>query len=155
MSYWEWNASYELGIRVVDNQHKRIIEYINELHSVLKLNDREKVLSVIIGIADYTVSHFAFEESLMKEAGYAMLEPHKKVHEAFIETVEKYKTSFRDGNDVSGQLMAELQIWLMHHILSDDKDYVGNVKKMLENREKSANITKNAQSKSWWSKLFG
>jgi len=155
MAYWDWSPSYELGINVIDKQHKRIVEYINELRDVLNTRDRAQIATTIVGIVDYTVSHFAFEESLMSEAGYPMLEPHKKVHEAFIKTVGKYQSAFREGNDIAGQLMAELQIWLTHHILNDDKDYSSFVKKMLEDKACAKIIEQNAKKKSWFARLFG
>ncbi|MDR3346137.1 MAG: bacteriohemerythrin [Campylobacteraceae bacterium] len=155
MAYWDWSPSYELGINVIDKQHQRIVEYINELQDVLKTRDKERIAATIVGIADYTVSHFAFEESLMSEAGYPMLAPHKKVHEAFIQTVGKYQSAFREGNDITGQLMAELQIWLTHHILNDDKDYSPFVKKMLEDKARVSSIQRTAKKKSWFARLFG
>ncbi|MDR0468326.1 MAG: bacteriohemerythrin [Campylobacteraceae bacterium] len=152
MAYWNWDASYEIGISVIDNQHKRIVEYINELHGAFVSKNKESVSVVLIALADYTVSHFAFEESLMEQAGYLFLEPHKKVHEKFVETVSRYINDFHKGEDISGKLMAELQIWLTHHILHDDKDYKEAVQKLLaEKRE----IPKEIKKKSWFAKLFG
>jgi hemerythrin len=152
MAYWNWDPSYEIGISVIDNQHKRIIEYINELHEALVNKNNAAIATVLISLTDYTVSHFAFEESLMEQANYPFFEAHKKVHEKFIVTVSRYVDDFHKGEDIVGKLMAELQIWLTHHILHDDRDYKSSIQKLLlEKKEPSKEIKK----KSWFTRLFG
>lgn len=153
MAYWNWDPSYDMGIEVIDNQHKRIVTYINELHEALVSKNNEKMSSVLLALIDYTVSHFAFEESLMKEANYPFLEPHKKVHEKFIETVDNYVRDFGQGKDIVGKLMAELQIWLTHHILHDDRDYKISVEKLLAEKQ-NINLEEK-KKKSWFARLFG
>ncbi|MDR1555282.1 MAG: bacteriohemerythrin [Campylobacteraceae bacterium] len=154
IAYWNWDSSYELGIDVIDRQHKRIVRYINDLHDVLKTNDKDKIASTIEGITDYTVSHFAYEESLMERANYPLLEENKQIHESFIKTVEKYKWSFREGRDIAGQLMAELQIWLTYHILNEDKDYAQSIINMFAKTSQNEELEKN-KKKSWFAKLLG
>jgi hemerythrin len=78
MAYWRWDPAYSVGIAVIDEQHKRIIEYINELNKATLYQDNQKVASVLLHLVDYTISHFSFEESLMEEANYTMLEAHKR-----------------------------------------------------------------------------
>ncbi|MDR1615324.1 MAG: bacteriohemerythrin [Campylobacteraceae bacterium] len=149
MAYWEWQSSYELGISAIDNQHKKLVYYINELCSALATKNRKQVASVLEGIIEHTTSHFAFEEQLMSEAGYEMIESHKKTHAAFAAVIDRYKASFDEGYDVAGQLMAEIQIWLTYHITNDDSDYKECVKKML-----SCKVAQNINGKSWFKTLF-
>ncbi|MDR3177592.1 MAG: bacteriohemerythrin [Campylobacteraceae bacterium] len=153
MAYWDWDRSYELGIDIIDKQHQRIVQYINDLQNTLKTRDREKIADTIANIADYTVSHFAHEELLMEKAGCASLEIHKKIHESFMQTVERYQNSFKQGYDIAGQLMAELQIWLTYHILNEDKSYAQSIKRLFEkeSQPKKTEIKK----RSWFAKLFG
>lgn len=143
MAYWVWDPVFSVGIDVIDQQHKRLIEYINELNNALRYNDKQKVQTVLLHLIDYTMSHFSFEESLMQAAGYAMLEPHKKVHESFIRRIDFFKERFQNGEDVTRQLMTELQIWLINHIQHDDKDYKEIVTAMLDKKHV------NAEHESW------
>ncbi|MEW8014522.1 MAG: bacteriohemerythrin [Candidatus Sedimenticola endophacoides] len=78
MAHLEWSNSLDTGISVIDEQHKRIVDYINELHDAQQTLDKRRVGEVIDELVDYTVSHFAFEESLMEQAGYPFLEAHKQ-----------------------------------------------------------------------------
>ncbi|MDR2080595.1 MAG: bacteriohemerythrin [Campylobacteraceae bacterium] len=156
MAYWNWKPSYELGISVIDNQHKRLVGYINELSAAVMTKDKRQIAFILTGIIDYTISHFAFEEQLMAEAGYAMAGPHKKLHDSFVATISGYKKRFDEGYDIAGQLMAELQIWLTYHISNDDMDYKECVKKMLLNKNMQR-IEDRAETKrkSWFQILFG
>ena len=137
MGYWRWDSAFSVGIAVIDDQHKRIIEYISELNTVsMYLNhDKEKVRTVILALLDYTMSHLAFEERLMEEAGYRKLEAHKQIHLALMERIYFFKERYESGEDIAQQLMLELQMWLINHIQHDDTDYKEAVQAMLHKRE--------------------
>ncbi len=132
MAYIVWSDVLETGIDVIDDQHRRIVEYINELHDARLTGDQQKIGGVIDELVDYTVSHFAFEESLMEQAGYPFLAPHKKVHELFINKVNGFIERYQGGEDVSGDLLNMLQRWLVNHIKSEDGDYVEVVQKNIK-----------------------
>ncbi len=140
MSFWVWDPAFSVGIEVIDNQHKRIIEYINELDAASRYNDLQKVYNVLLNLSDYTISHFSFEESLMEQAGYLMVEPHKQVHKAFIRRVDFFKERYENGENVTKQLMGELQIWLINHIQHDDSDYTDDVKAMLNKKNNGTSL---------------
>jgi hemerythrin len=123
-----WTPDLSLGIEVIDQQHKRIVDYINQLHDAGLHKDRESVRRVIEDLVDYTLSHFGFEEALMAEAGYRFLAPHKKVHELFVRRVDEYRQRFEQGEEVATELQGILVKWLMKHIKHEDKDYSAAVR---------------------------
>jgi len=135
MSYWKWEPAFSVGIAVIDDQHKQIIEYINELGTISIYHNEEKVRMVLLALKDYTVSHLSFEESLMQEAGYSKLEAHKQIHLAFIERINFFKERYERGEDISKQLMMDLQMWLINHIQHDDTDYKEVVLAMLQKKQ--------------------
>jgi hemerythrin len=130
VTYWTWDASLSVGIDVIDAQHKRIIDYINELDAAIGARSREQIFAVLMELADYTVTHFAFEESLMEKGAYPFAAAHKHVHEAFAAQVAGYQKKFAAGQDISKHLRSELQIWLTNHIKRDDKDFAPYVRKL-------------------------
>jgi len=130
MSTWAWDPSLSIGIDVIDNQHRRIVDYINELDEAISSNDRNDVSQVLRALADYTVTHFAFEESLMVKGGYPFSDAHRKVHESFARQVSQYQQKFSKGQDISRRLRSDLRIWLTDHIKRDDKDYAPYIKNM-------------------------
>lgn len=129
--HWTWDPKYSVGVNIIDEQHKKLIDYINQLtiaHAYKKIYMLEEVLKELI---DYTKSHFAFEEKLMEEAGYQNLENHKEVHKAFIERIEFFKERYESGEDVSKQLKMDLQLWMLEHIQHEDKGYSKIVQKVV------------------------
>jgi len=144
-----WTADLNTGIQVIDNQHKRILDYINKLGQSINQQNRLSVGSVLSELLDYTVSHFAFEESLLLEVGYQYAAPHNAVHEMFIKRLERYQEKHNAGENVAQQLHGMLSTWLLHHIKRDDMAYVSEV---------NARITRIVQNKkkgSWLSRSLG
>ena len=123
-----WTDDLNTGIDVIDKQHRRIVDYINDLELAKAKQDREVVGKVLEELVDYTLSHFAFEESLQEEAGYKYCKPHKKVHDLFVRRVNEYLERFRLGDDIVDEIHHMLTSWLINHIRRDDADYVAAVR---------------------------
>lgn len=127
-----WQDDLNTGIDVIDNQHKRIVQMINQLDVAQKSMERTSVGEVIEEMVDYTLSHFAFEEALMEDAGYTFTSAHRRVHELFIRRVSEYRMRFHAGEDIADELKHLLSRWLFNHIRSDDKAYAPAVKQNLQ-----------------------
>jgi len=141
MALLVWQDDLNTGIEPIDHQHMRIVEMINRLNAIHKNARRETISDVIDELVDYTLSHFAFEEELMEEAGYPFCTAHKRVHEVFTRRVVEYKMRFRAGEDIVEELRNLLARWLFNHIRGDDQAYAPQVKKHLNRfiREQEAN----------------
>jgi hemerythrin len=134
----QWTRELEIGIGVIDGQHRRIVDYINTLDASEGEADRAALARVLGDLIDYTYSHFAFEEALMEEAGYEYLHVHQKTHQAFVNRVNGLKQRFDDGENVAADVAALLRTWLISHIMSDDNSYAPIVREKMpriENQE--------------------
>lgn len=123
-----WTSDLNTGIDVIDQQHKRIVDFINDLEAAQLTKNQKLIKEVVDDCVDYTLSHFAFEESLQEEAGYQYCKPHKRVHELFTRKVAEYQQRIDLGDDVGEELHGLLTRWLVNHIKRDDADYVSAVK---------------------------
>lgn len=128
MAYITWSDSFNTTIDEIDNQHRQIVDYINQLDDARGSGDRTAIARVIDGLADYTISHFAFEECLMEDAGYAFVKPHQSIHQAFIKRVTSFSDRFKEGEDIAEEFQNLLKVWLIQHIQRDDAAYVKAVK---------------------------
>jgi hemerythrin len=148
----QWTGDLDTGIDVIDRQHVRIVDYINDLEKANRKGDRQGIQAVLDSLVDYTLSHFAFEESLQEEAGYKYCKPHKRVHELFIRRINEYCKRFKEGEDVADELHKTLSAWLINHIKRDDADYVAAVKgtmiDIVADHERK-------QDRGWFSRFFG
>jgi len=127
----QWSPTLETGIDVIDQQHKRIVDYINALRIAQGKGDRGAVAKTIDDVIDYTQSHFGFEEALLEDAGYPLLNAHKRVHELFIRRVAVLHQRFKSGEDIAQDLHNVLARWLITHIQTEDRHYVGAVKEKM------------------------
>jgi len=148
MAHLDWTSDLETGIQVIDKQHQRIVDYINKLHHAQQFHSREEVGTVLDELVDYTLSHFAFEESLMEEAGYPFINAHKKVHQLFVRRVADYQQRFKMGEDIADELLNTLRAWLINHIRNDDQDYSEDVRNNMENVSAK-------KTGGWLKKFFG
>jgi hemerythrin len=158
----------DTGIDEIDVQHRRIVDYINRLYALRDSPDRDGLGEVIAEMVDYTISHFAFEEGVMENAGYMFAGPHKRVHELFTRKVAEMQSRFDAGENVTQELHGMLSRWLFNHIRNEDHGYVDSVhayQRMLVNqrnadmahmKEEVLRELKAERSKrSWWARLFG
>jgi hemerythrin len=133
MAHIQWTNDLNTGIEVIDSQHHRIVDYINNLDDISSSNDRDQVEKVLGELVDYTLSHFAFEESLLEDAGYPFINGHKRVHQLFVKRVGDFQQRFKMGENITGELLSVLKSWLINHIRSDDNDYVSVVQANMGN----------------------
>jgi hemerythrin len=131
------------GIDAVDAQHQRLVDMVNQLDNVRKThypsNDKKhKVVgSVVVELIEYTISHFAFEESLMEDAEYKFLNAHRRIHELLVKRAGEYKERWQSGEDIVDELYEVLKRWLLNHIRNDDMAYAPAIKKRIKKIGKS------------------
>ena len=147
-----WRPEFNTGINVIDEQHKKILNYINELECGNGQTDRQKIKKILDQLIEYTQSHFSFEESLQKEVNYQFHIPHKRVHDLFLKKIENYRLRFEEGEDIHRELHEILAKWLINHIQYDDSGYVEAVKQSLEHH---GLVQPPAQKSGWLSRWFG
>ncbi len=136
MAHLEWSKELSTGIDIIDSQHLRIVQYINELNVAREEGDRELAGEVLGELVDYTISHFAFEESLMEKAEYPFLDPHKRVHQLFVERVSSFVERHHNGEDVTEEVHYMLTKWLFNHIKNEDRDYASQVLRNMQDIRK-------------------
>ncbi len=125
MSLIQWNNELSVGIASIDEQHKQLINIINELNSALEEGLADEVLANIFAeLTVYTEEHFSYEEALFAEHGYSESEAHKNEHQALIKQVHALKQKMLEGDFMIGvEVMVFLKEWLLNHILKTDKAY--------------------------------
>lgn len=128
MSMIEWSHEYSVGIPSIDNQHKRLIELINQLNQAMAEGESASIVADILqGLTDYTRYHFAYEEELFNQHSYPQTEQHLKEHANLIDRVEQFHYEFAQdpGGSISLELMQFLTNWLVSHIQGSDREYAG------------------------------
>jgi len=125
MAFFEWKNDYSVGITKIDDQHKVLVGLLNELYESMKAGKGKETLdAVLINLVEYTKTHFAAEESMMKLYKYPDYEAHKKKHDNMTGHVLELKRQFDSGQITNPiQITNFLKDWLSKHIMGTDKLY--------------------------------
>ena len=125
MALIDWEDIYSVNVGEIDEEHKKLVGMINDLHQAMKDKKTKEVLDDIIsGLIEYSGSHFAHEEKYFEEFNYLDATIHRKEHRDFVVKVKKFKQDFDDGIVLlSLDIMNFLKDWLLKHIQGSDKKY--------------------------------
>ena len=125
MALMEWSEKLSVNIKEVDEQHKKWIKLLNDLHDAMKSGKGNEVIgSTLSGLVEYTKVHFATEEKLLQSHSYPAFLAHKKLHTEMVAKVESLESQYKSGKPVlSVEVMQFLKNWLSEHIVGTDKNY--------------------------------
>jgi len=125
MVLFTWEDKYSVHVNLMDNQHKRLFDLINQLHTAMSEGKGNTVLADILkGLKEYTDLHFTEEERLMEKFGYTGLSGQKIEHKMFIEKIKGYEKELSEKKiGLSINVMQFLRDWLINHIQSVDSGY--------------------------------
>jgi len=125
MDIINWRDEFSVGVKEMDDQHKKLIAMVNKLISEQKnLTDQKTIADLLTEMTDYAHIHFRAEEYLMAEYGYDQKAQQEQQHQAFIDkTIAFYTASDVGPNILSTALLDYLATWLIGHILKEDMKY--------------------------------
>jgi hemerythrin len=125
MSVIVWKPEFSVNIKVIDDQHKALIDTINTLYDAMSEGRGGTVLSQIFNnLAEYTSDHFATEENIMVRFSYPDYEEHASEHSICAAKVSEFKRRYDKGEySMSIELVTFLVNWLHKHLLEMDQKY--------------------------------
>ena len=143
-----WDPKFLLGIPLIDEQHKHLVELCNKLYTEVMESrakygneNNTKWQNTLVGTlkecVNYVTTHFSNEEKIMKVVGYERFSEHKNRHDEFTKKVLETAKGFNsmDFSDAI-KFCKFLYEWILSHIAHEDKLYV---KKVLEYKKNNHN----------------
>ena len=120
-----WNQELSVGIKEIDEQHKKIFLYITELSNAINNNDTEEhIYEILEGLISYGIYHFDTEEKYFEEFDYPDKAIHLKEHNDFRTKIKELSLAFAENKDsISTDVLEFLEEWLIQHITKIDKKY--------------------------------
>lgn len=121
-----WTDKYSINLNIIDQQHKKWIDFINILYRAYKSKAKTKEIAEHISkLLDYTDYHFGFEEKYLEDFKCGNIENHKNEHGAFVNNIKKYQKWHNEGDsEAVYRLIIYLNNWVLGHIQGDDIRYV-------------------------------
>ncbi len=126
MPFYEWSESMSVGVPLLDDDNKRIIGIINQLHECLQHGSPTDVVNEIFdSLIAYFEFHFSREEKVIEACGYPHAKAHQEEHVEFTEHMYQLRGRQLSGAGpaIDNELVDYLKNWLNHHILILDMGY--------------------------------
>ncbi len=125
MTLITWDESMETGIGMIDAQHRILVDLINRLEQTAgEAALSETATSILHNLRQYTVYHFAAEETLMVRNGYPEFEHHRKLHRGFVEELDGLEIdALVDSPELGQSMLVFLKDWLVTHIMQEDMEF--------------------------------
>lgn len=125
MAYFEWADDLVIDNGPIDQDHLKLIDLVNQLHTATSQGRGHEVVGKIMGeLMAYTKSHFMREEHIMEMAKFPSLTRHKVLHAEFVESLQDLQHKYDHGSlTVASQLSSVMRDWLSIHIRECDKEF--------------------------------
>lgn len=124
MAYFEWADDLVIDHGPIDDDHRHLVELVNQLHTATSEGKGIEVVDGILkNLIEYTKGHLRREEALMTALRFPQLAQHKVYHDRFTEHIDALKQKYDAGSiTVAAQLSTVLRDWLSIHIRRSDKE---------------------------------
>jgi len=123
-----WSDTFLCGIKIIDNQHKTLINMINEMFTHITGSEKEEkdyLFDTVHIITEYIKMHFSTEEKFMAATKYEDYSKHKKIHDTFIlDFIDSVNNFLCTSNVTLYSFTSHLEEWILTHITSMDKNYI-------------------------------
>lgn len=121
-----WADRMSVGIEAIDNQHKNIIQQINDIYEALQNGQSAELKNSLHSLYQATVAHFSYEEGLLNKYQYPESKEHADQHKVLLEQASVFIGKFTDKNqtvELTDDIIEFMKTWLINHVMKDDKKY--------------------------------
>jgi hemerythrin len=124
MTAFEWDDSFSIGVRKVDQHNQHLFELLGSLHKGLtEHSDIEIIKDGFEDLADYIVYHFACEEIWMMHTNYSSVTEHMEQHNQLRLMFFDTYNQFKHGNILGAIEICSLIKMVIAHIKKCDTSY--------------------------------
>lgn len=124
MAYFEWADDLVIDNGPIDQDHRHLVELVNELHTATSEGQGHSVVGHILEqLIVYTQEHLTREERIMEHLRFPNLKTHQIGHQLFIDSLLALQGKYEAGSiTVASQLSTLLRDWLSLHIRRSDRE---------------------------------
>jgi hemerythrin len=122
---FDFDAEFRLGIDVIDNEHVKLVDMLNEVHALISDGKKDEARHYFSEtLSSYVNEHFANEEKFMESIGFPGIEEHKKIHENFKKSFGELKPKIESYDDTAFRsALSDAFTWIVGHIGRTDRKY--------------------------------
>ena len=123
--YLKWNSDCSTGVDKFDDQHKKLLELLNQLLESIKEREETSGMGFVLKeLFFFAVSHFNDEEEALKRFGYEHLEEQIKEHDKIKLMVGRLHQNYLAGNKPETiEILEVITRWFEDHLKNMDTKY--------------------------------
>jgi hemerythrin len=122
-----WSDKLSVGVDLIDEQHKSLIEKIAHLEDAIRTGQGPaEIVRVLDFLIDYTGYHFGTEEKNMRAFDYPELPAHLVKHAEFTNTLANLAEDFEEEGatqPLADSIETLLMNWFVKHIQDVDAKF--------------------------------
>lgn len=126
MPLFTWDDSFSVEIERYDEQHKAIMDALNDLYDKVQGGaTSQDLIEEFENIVDHSRKHFADEEQYFDQYHYELSQAHKNQYDSFVHKLGDVYALIKNGEEVFDEEFFHFaHEWLVHHIKESDKKYI-------------------------------
>jgi hemerythrin len=119
-----WTKKMSVGNETIDSEHKKILDLVNEVDSVIKTKDCVVFTRALDMLEEAARRHFEHEEKIARGIGFPF-EEHDLEHRYILGEFQALKDRLAENQGMWSESVAEhyymfLSTWALDHVLEDD-----------------------------------
>lgn len=124
MGVISWRRQLSVGQPSIDEDHKHLIEYLNELDAAMngRVFSPVRVAKILMKLLEYTQQHFAREEKIMQKVHYPKFDEHVHQHREAVRILSELSDAFtKEPTHQNAERIYKFTAkWLVNHIIMQD-----------------------------------
>ena len=121
MTLIAWSDKLMLNISSIDDEHKQLVSWMNQLAIAATANDNDIIKNLFEILKQYTITHFKNEEVYMESLNYPDLPRHKAKHFELKSMVAGFQKSLNENQAINiNEILKFIKHWLIDHIVAED-----------------------------------
>lgn len=123
----QFDSRFLVNIEQIDREHRQLFEIAGRVYDGLSDSDATAIAvarKAIAELIEYTATHFANEEALMRAARYPDMETHRaQHHQLLLQARDMEMRAEIDEQYVPLELNRFIANWLAEHITASDRKF--------------------------------
>lgn len=121
-----WNNRYNMGVELIDREHKKLFSILNKLFNFRQEEEKSQWVcqESVKYFKEHALQHFADEEAYMASVDYEGIEVHRRIHRNFREitlpALEKELEATEYSEDAVNHFLGVCAGWLIGHTTLED-----------------------------------
>jgi hemerythrin len=137
--YVAFESQFLMGIEALDNQHKQLVDLVNELHQSLLANEPNGThVEIMTRMVNLAKTHFLDEEHLCRVHGYPRYLFHKSAHEGLMRNLTAYRDQVAEKiTPLTAGYVELMKLWIIEHFFQFDQPFA----KFVQDRQPASKVT--------------